>query len=95
MCFNAVRGIADDRSKETEFAYFSAHNQRLQAAPRKLMLNDVITMALDLVNGSLTITVNESEFSFTFGANSQSPAPKGQPTSYWYGATFGKCYLIC
>eukprot|EP01035_Chromulina_nebulosa_P020109 gene20109-26109_t len=60
-------GIADDRSKESENAFFAYNGIKVQSAPRPLKLNDVISLILNLDIGSLEISVNYGEFSHIFG----------------------------
>jgi hypothetical protein len=89
--YDTIRGIADDRSKDSDVAFFAYNNLKLQSAPRKLKEKDVIKIILDLTEGfeSISITVNEGEFSYTFAEPLSTP-PKGDPSEYWFGATFGR-----
>ena len=89
------RGIADDRSKESETAFFAVNNNRLFIAPRKLRVGDVVAVVTDLTEGanSITISVNENEFSYTFVDPAGVP-PWGNPANFWYGATFGTLRII-
>ena len=82
------RGIADDRSKDGEHAFFAFNNQRLLVAPRKLRLDDTVHMTVDLDEGLLTISVNDGEFAYSF-TDPTAKAPKGNYSGYWFGATFG------
>ena len=86
------RGIADDRSKESETSFFAVNSQRLHAAPRKLKMGDVITINCDLDEGSLVISVNDGEFSYNF-AQPGATVPKGSASGFWFGATFGMSFM--
>lgn len=81
------RGIADDRSKPSESAYFAANGHKIENAPRKLKAGDVIAITVDLNSGSLEINVNSGEFRHRF---TTSPLPQGSPRDFWFGATFGE-----
>ena len=61
-------------------------------APRKLAVNDIITITVDLQEGYLEISVNNGEFSHKF-LNTPSSPLSGDPSGYWFGATFGTCLL--
>lgn len=80
------RGIADDRAKQSENSFFACNGTKLQSAPRKLQVNDSITVTVDVVSGFMEISVNHGEFSFQFGEK----GPKGNSADFWFGATFGE-----
>ena len=62
-------GIVDDRSRESENAYFAFSGLKIRAAPRKLRRGDVITIILDLQTPRLEITINFGEFTHVYGTS--------------------------
>jgi hypothetical protein len=65
-------GIADDRSKEDAPAFFAYNGTKLCEAPRKLKIDDVITLICDFSRNTIEISVNYGEFTHIFGNESSS-----------------------
>ena len=96
-------GIADDRSKDSENAFFAVGGTRVSVAPRKLKVGDVISITVDLNVGYAIFSINNGEFTYTFGKVESRPdnqstinqnVPKGDVREYWFGATFANDHKL-
>lgn len=71
-------------------SYISCNGSRVYTAPRKLRVNDVICVTLDLGCGSVRIAVSGEGGDFEYTIDSGGDLPQGSPADFWFGATFGK-----
>ena len=80
-------GVADDRSKEQEHAFFVAEGNTAKIWSRKFKEGDVITVTCDLEQGLATIDVN-GDFSFRFSGL------VGKPDDYLMGSTLANDHKL-
>lgn len=70
-------GIADDRSRDTDPAFFAINSEKVATAPRSLKRGDIITVIANFTVGVVEIVINYGEFSHIFGSSALVGVPQG------------------
>jgi hypothetical protein len=81
-------GLRDDRSSATLLPVVAVNGSDINTLARKLRQGDLLTIKVDVKNGTAELFVNHNEYTHRF------TIPPGRPSDYWFGLTFANDHKV-